>query len=309
VTISGSPTNGHAAAFVLSGTNLADILGTAAVNFTSAGTMQATVSTDANALVLSAGRVREVDLTTAVLAGQTLRSGPTSTPNGNTVIYSTEPGGASVTSGFTHGVGPQAMLIVIPVNGAVGLPTVTDAGDESYYNGETGVTVTGTNFGSAQGSGKVYLSPTDDVDDGDRVEQTVTSWSDTSIQFTVVKGSLDLDTGLYLFVVNDGGSSNAVGHAVEIASRPYVRESLIDETGAAVASVTGITMVIYHALPTTASPNPAQVIENVASNGSGAIDQLINRGSLDPGDPVWVVMMKDGTPAKGTVRKITPVYE
>jgi hypothetical protein len=70
-----------------------------------------------------------------------------------------------------------------------------------------------------------------------------------------------------------------------------------------------MTMVVYHAVPTTGSPNPAQVITGVASNGAGAIDVQLARGALALNAPVWIALMKDGSPAKGTMRKVTPVYE
>jgi hypothetical protein len=102
-------------------------------------------------------------------------------------------------------------------------PTITDAGDESYVNGETGIAITGTSFGASQGSGTVKISPTDDVDDVNAVAQTVTAWGDTSVTFTCVKGSLAFNTNLYLFVTNDDGLANAAGYPVQImieAPRP-----------------------------------------------------------------------------------------
>lgn len=187
-------------------------------------------------------------------------------------------------------------------------PTVSDAGDEVFATGETAIPITGSGFGASQGSGTVYLSPTDDVDDVSRVEQTVTSWSDTAIAFTCVKGGLSAETNLYLFVVNDSAESNAAGYVVQIQAQPTVTETLIGETGATVNSETGMTMVVWHTVPTTASPNPAQVIEGVSSDGSGQISVPINRGALALDAPVWIALMKDGSPAKGTLRKVSPVY-
>ncbi len=188
------------------------------------------------------------------------------------------------------------------------VPTVTDVDtDELVYAGQTGVVVTGTVFGASQGSGSVVISPTDDIDDVDAVAQTVTAWADTSITITVVRGSLDLDTTLYLFVENDADDSNAAGRAMQIVARPYVRETLIDLNGAAVASVTDITMLVYHTLPATAvAPNERVV---VATNGSGQINQVISRGALALDAPVWIILMKEGSPARGSARKVTPVYE
>jgi len=188
-------------------------------------------------------------------------------------------------------------------------PTITNADDEQYYAGETGIVITGTNFGASQGSnGRVYLSPTDDVDDAGRVSQTITAWSATSITFTATLGSLSLDTNLYLFVLADSTESNAAGYVVQIVARPFIRDTLIGLNGAAVASETGMTMLVYHSVPATAVA-PAQVITGVSTNSSGQLDQVINRGALALNAPVWLILMKDGSPAKATARKVTPVYE
>jgi hypothetical protein len=189
------------------------------------------------------------------------------------------------------------------------VPNITNAGDESFYNGETGVVITGSGFGASPGSGSVRICPSNDVNDAGAVTQTVTSWSNTSITITVVKGALGFDGPLYLFVRDNGAGSNSPGYGVQIAARPFIRETLVDLSGAALASQTGLTMVIYHAVPTTASPNPAQVIESVTTNGSGQLNQQINRGALAFNDPVWMGILKDGSPAKGTLRKVSPVYE
>jgi len=78
------------------------------------------------------------------------------------------------------------------------------------------VTVIGTGFGASQGTGNVYLSPTDSIADADKVTQSIVSWSDTSITFTVTRGSLLYNTNLYLFVKENGGTSNASGSVTQI---------------------------------------------------------------------------------------------
>lgn len=103
-----------------------------------------------------------------------------------------------------------------------GIPSITDAGDEAFLESEASVTITGTGFGSSQGSGVVKLSPTDDVDDASAVSQTVNSWGDTSIEIAVVRGALPVFTDLYLFVTEDGGSSNAAGYVVQLETTPIV---------------------------------------------------------------------------------------
>ena len=94
-------------------------------------------------------------------------------------------------------------------------PDVTSVPD-LYANNVA--TVTGTGFGASRGSGQVYICPTDDVDDANRVAQTILSWTDTSIVITAVRGNLNYNTNLYLFVVEDGGMSNPSGYVVQIKS-------------------------------------------------------------------------------------------
>jgi hypothetical protein len=190
---------------------------------------------------------------------------------------------------------------------ATSTPTISSVSDATIEPGQTGVVITGTGFSSSGNT--VRISPTNNVADAGAVTQTITAQSTTSITITGVKGALAFETGAFLFVTNNASASNASGTSVQFVARPFVRENLIGETGAAVASETGITMVVYHTVPTTGSPNPAQVITGVASNGAGAIDVQLARGALALNAPVWVVLMKDGSPAKGTVRKVTPVYE
>lgn len=128
--------------------------------------------------------------------------------------------------------------VEVKETGGGAAPTITDAGDESYAAGETGITITGTNFGASQGSGSVKISPTDNVADSNAVTQTVTAWSDTSITFTCVRGSLALNTNLYLFVTSDGAYSNASGHVVQIAGTRKLK--LLIEAAAVGATVDGI---------------------------------------------------------------------
>ncbi len=172
------------------------------------------------------------------------------------------------------------------------------------------MTIVGTNFGASQGAGFVKFSPSNSIADGGAVSQTVTAWSNTSITITVVKGGLSPDTNVYAFVQNNAGSSNASGRVIQINARAFVRETLINLAGAAVVSEASVVMLVWRTGtgPSVASPNPNEAIL-VSTNGSGLVDQLITRGSLVIGDPVWVAFCKNGTPAQATLRKITPVYE
>jgi len=202
---------------------------------------------------------------------------------------------------FSVGTGGDAA----PMPGG-GAPTLTDAGDEAFYDGETGVVFTGTGIDDAAAT--LILSPTDDPDDVDAVAQTVTGRTTTSITATIVRGSLPLDTTLYAFVINGDDSVNASGLAVQIQARVFVRLTLKDLDGNPVANETGITMLVWRGIPTTGAPNPDQAL-TVSTNGSAATNQQIDRGSLSVNDPILVATLKDGTPLRGGIRKIIPSYE
>jgi hypothetical protein len=140
---------------------------------------------------------------------------------------------ATVGTNLTEGGGAEASPwsadhpTITAAAGTAPTPTITDAGDELYLDGETGITITGTDFGAAQGAGFVVISPTVDVADVGAVTQTVTSWADTSITVTAVKGDLGFGTTAYLFVEHDGGNANAAGYAVTFETRGPQRRMML----------------------------------------------------------------------------------
>ena len=105
---------------------------------------------------------------------------------------------------------------VWPVRGTDGraTPTVTAVGSGSIYAGQTAITVTGTNFGPAPGSGRVELTNSITYASTTRVQQTVTNWTDTAITITCNRSTLP-HGALYLFVTNDAIKRNA-GYAVTL---------------------------------------------------------------------------------------------
>jgi len=96
---------------------------------------------------------------------------------------------------------------------------ITDMEDEQIDLGETDNVITGNDFGSTQGTGKVELCENDDYT-GTKVIQTIDSWSDISIQFDAVQGSLD-DGINYLFVTNNSGHRNQIGYGVNVGEQEY----------------------------------------------------------------------------------------
>jgi hypothetical protein len=217
---------------------------------------------------------------------------------------------AAVSAQFTSGTARTSRILFSAVQGTASAVAITSINSGATYHNGNSVAVAGSGFGASQGTGRVVLSPTDDIDDVDAVEQTVTAWGASSITITVVRGDLDLETNLYLFVEANGGASNAAGFVTQISARAYIRETLIDLNGSAVTSLASIVMLVWRTGtgPSTGSPNPNEAF-SVSTNGSGQIDQLITRGSLAINDPVWVAFFKNGTPARASARKVVPVYE
>lgn len=94
--------------------------------------------------------------------------------------------------------------------------TVTDVEtDEDFDDKDTNITITGTNFEASKGTGKVELGDNSDYATANKIEQTTTSWGDTSIDITV-----DLSTqspgSKWIFVTNNTGTKNDPGFAVTV---------------------------------------------------------------------------------------------
>lgn len=176
-------------------------------------------------------------------------------------------------------------------------PTITDAGDEDFLPGEAGINIVGTGFGTTQGSGKVYISPTDNASDSSRVEQTVTGWSDTSVVFTCVPGSLARATNLYLFVVNGGGLANAAGRVVQIPA-----------TGPTISSISkttfhdGETGIVITGTGFGASPGTYGTVKIAATNSVTGTPAALQT------DTAWSDTSITFTAVKGALSFLTPGY-
>ncbi len=111
----------------------------------------------------------------------------------------------------------QAAGQIVVFTSSVGtVPTITDVeGDEDFRDKDTAITITGTNFEAAQGTGKVEISDNAVYATGTKVAQTVTSWADTSIDITAVLGTL-APGPLWMWVTNDSNNRNASGFVVTV---------------------------------------------------------------------------------------------
>jgi len=113
-------------------------------------------------------------------------------------------------------------------------PTISNAEDEIYDVGETGILIDGTYFLGSQGSGKVELCTSSTYASGTKVSQTISSWSDTQIAFGIQLGATT-ETDLWLFVTNSYGKVSS-GTAVKISRSPTVtniedEDFFLGETG------------------------------------------------------------------------------
>lgn len=119
----------------------------------------------------------------------------------------------------------QYITFCIIVEEGVAVPTISNAGDEDFRDGETGIVITGTTFETPKGTGKVEISDNATYATGTKITQTTTAWDDTSITFTASLSTLAPGT-LYLWVTNDSGDRNSVGYSVSVHRKVMMKLSL-----------------------------------------------------------------------------------
>lgn len=96
-------------------------------------------------------------------------------------------------------------------------PSITDVEtDEEFRDGDTSLTITGADFEAVQGTGLVEIAAESTYAAATtKISQTVTSWGDTTIDFTALLDTLTPGAN-YLYVTNDTGDTNANGFAITI---------------------------------------------------------------------------------------------
>lgn len=256
-------------------------------------------------------------------------TGPITLPSGYTAVHNTVPGNAMATAlvykliteagteqpqfEIPSSARGSAVFVVFRAAGGSTAPTIESVSDATLAHGQTGVVLTGTNF-SASGN-TVLISPTDDVNDVNAVEQTISAEGTTEITL----GALDLDSfdfgNLYVFVINSSDESNETG---EIVSRVVATATLdftgsnkfVDEAGDAQASVEDLTLYVWRSpRPPSSVGTPDQIITGVDLDASGELTQSIDVGSLEPDDTVFgMLFAADGTDLYWA-GEVTPTYE
>jgi hypothetical protein len=122
-------------------------------------------------------------------------------------------------------------------NGLGGGVTISNVTPTTLANGQTGITITGTGFGATQGSGQVRIGTSNSNPATGAVAQAVTAWSDTSITITAVQGALPSGSTVFLYVTENGGTSNSTGFpvsfgasAAQLIAAPRRQVFVIDKT-------------------------------------------------------------------------------
>lgn len=112
--------------------------------------------------------------------------------------------------------GAAPWVVEFLADDAVFNPAITDVEtDEDFDDKDTSVTITGTDFETPKGSGKVEISDNATYATGTKVEQTTTSWAVTSINFTANLSTLSPGP-LWLWVTNNSSNRNAVGFVITV---------------------------------------------------------------------------------------------
>jgi hypothetical protein len=133
----------------------------------------------------------------------------------------------------------SAVKLTGTYDAAILYPTITNAEDEDFRDGETAIQIEGTNFGATQGSATIKLDDSSDTGLGPSpVTQTITgTWSDTGAEFTCVLGSLTPGP-MWLYLTNDTGLTNQAGYAVSVHRKVAFRLKASANIAAAAATAT-----------------------------------------------------------------------
>jgi hypothetical protein len=192
-------------------------------------------------------------------------------------------------------------LDAISVDGTPGGPTISDVdGDEDIYESQTNVTITGNTFESEGANSRVRLNAASNGL-GTDVVQVDTSWSDTSINFTVDRNSV-LFFGLnYLFVRNQSTEENADGfpiniyalHYITVNSKPsgFRNGDSVTITGVFFSDTQSGSEFVH--LMDTENGSGTNIAQTVTSWSNTSITFTVVQSSLDSEEDVWISVVRD----------------
>lgn len=115
-------------------------------------------------------------------------------------------------------------------------PDLNSVAPDPFDHAQTGITLTGVQFGATQGAGLVELGDSADYATASKQAQTVTAWSDTSITITANLGSLG--PGYRWLFVTTGGALVSEGRRVVARRAAAFTDSLSPNITAAGADAT-----------------------------------------------------------------------
>jgi len=177
-------------------------------------------------------------------------------------------------------------------------PTIIDIDtDEDIHDEQTGVVITGSGFETESANSRVRINSQSDGLGTDSV-QTDTSWAKTSIDFTVVKGSLSYGTN-YLFVRNKWLLENAVGFTINLydylnitgIDKAFIRSGqTVEVQGEGFGASQGSSIV---QLMDTSDGSGVNVTQTVDLWGETGIDITVVQGALDPDDSHWIRVQRN----------------
>ncbi len=131
-----------------------------------------------------------------------------------------------------------------------------------FDHAQTGVTLTGAQFGATQGTGTVELGDSADYATANKQAQTVTAWAATSITITANLGSLG-PGARWVFVTTDGGLTSE-GRPVQVRRAAAFTDSLSANISAAGADTTTARLTAP-AGKTTSDHDPGRRVDDGAT--------------------------------------------
>jgi hypothetical protein len=185
----------------------------------------------------------------------------------NTQVVATIASGSSsgVAQIYAGGVWSNAISLTVIT------PNITSISPTTGYSGDQ-ITITGTGFGSSQGSGNVWLGST---------YGTVVSWSDTQVVATIVSGA----TSGVAQILQGGVWSNAISLTVitpnitSISPNNGVAGTSVTFTGTGFRSSQGSGAVwLGSTYGTVTSWSDTQIVATVATGSTSGVAQVLQGG-------------------------------
>jgi hypothetical protein len=154
---------------------------------------------DGSAVVAFAGCGDNTTVTWANVTEQTEQVAATTTIG--SLADTLVPSGTTIDPEPTFAAQNRAAMVSLEIAPYTGIE-ITDSTPSEFSDEDTGIDLTGVSFEASQGTGKVELGDNQTYASANKVEQTITSWADTAIEFTADLGSQSPGTK-WLFVTND----------------------------------------------------------------------------------------------------------